>query len=78
MNRLFRFLAGLLLGGMLGIGLVLLFAPRSGAELRDAIQERIDAILEEGREAAEVRRVELQTQFEALKQPKPFQGDGTP
>jgi hypothetical protein len=33
------------------------------------IKERIEAILAEGREAAEVRRVELQTQFETMKQP---------
>jgi gas vesicle protein len=71
MNRVLEFGAGLLLGAMVGAGLVLLFAPQSGAETRQLIQERVQDILEEGRQAAEVRRLELQTHFEDLKRPSP-------
>jgi gas vesicle protein len=64
-----RILAGVLLGASAAGGLVLLFAPQSGEDTRRMIEERIEAILAEGREAAEVRRLELQTQFETMKQP---------
>jgi gas vesicle protein len=68
-NRMLKFGGGLLLGAMVGAGLVLLLAPRSGVETRQLIQERIQDVLEEGRMAAEVRRQELQARFEDLKRP---------
>jgi gas vesicle protein len=71
MDRVVRMMAGLLLGAAVAAGLVLLFAPRSGAEMRQQIQERIQDILAEGREAADSRRLELTAQFENLKQPYP-------
>lgn len=69
MGRVFRILAGVLVGAAVAGGLVLLFTPQSGEDTRQLIQERIEAILAEGRQAAETRRLELQTQFETLKQP---------
>lgn len=69
MSRVLRVIAGMLVGATLAIGLVLLFAPQSGDELRRKIQERIQDILVEGRQAAEERRLELTAQFENLKQP---------
>ena len=71
MGRVLRMMAGLLLGAALAAGLVLLFAPKSGEEMRRQIQEWVQGVLEEGQQAAEVRRLELTTQFESLKQPKP-------
>jgi gas vesicle protein len=62
-------LFGMLFGVAVGGGLVLLFTPQSGDEVRQRIADRLEAILAEGRQAAEVRRVELQSQFEAMKQP---------
>jgi gas vesicle protein len=70
MSKVFRILAGLLLGAAVAAGLMLLFAPRSGAETRRRIQECIEDILAEGRQAAEARRLELTSQFDALKQPR--------
>ena len=69
MGRVLRIATGMVLGAAAGAGLVLLFTPQSGAETQEMVRERIDAILAEGRQAAEMRRLELQTQFEALKQP---------
>ena len=69
MGRVFRITAGMVLGAAVAAGLVLLFTPQSGAETQKMIKDRIDAILDEGRQAAEMRRLELQTQFETLKQP---------
>ena len=64
-----RFVGGMLVGALVGVALVMLFAPRSGDEMRRLVQERIDAVLAEGRQAAEERRLELQAEFEALKRP---------
>jgi len=69
MSRVPRVMAGMVLGAALAAGLVLLFAPQSGAEMRQKIQERVQDILAEGRQAAEERRLELTAQFESLKQP---------
>ena len=69
MNRVFRIMAGVVLGATMAAGLVLLFTPQSGADTQRMIKERIEAIMAEGRQAAEMRRLELQTQFETLKQP---------
>lgn len=69
MNRVVRVMAGMLLGVALAAGLVLLFAPQSGAEVRQKIKDRVNDILAEGRQAAEERRLELTAQFESLKQP---------
>jgi gas vesicle protein len=60
----------MVVGALLGAALVLLLTPRSGAETRQQIQDQIDAVLEQGKEAAEERRLELTRQFEELKQPK--------
>jgi gas vesicle protein len=69
--RFLRIVSGLMLGAALGVGLVLLFAPRSGTETRQMIQERVQDVMAEGQQAAEARRLELTAQFEALKQPTP-------
>jgi len=70
MNRMLRMMAGLLLGALIAAGLVLLFAPKSGAEMRRQIEAWFQDVLAEGRHTAEVRRLELTTQFESLKQPR--------
>lgn len=70
MSRVFRILAGLILGAAVAAGLVMLFAPQSGAETRRRIQEYIEDILAEGSQAAEARRLELTSQFDALKKPR--------
>ncbi len=71
MGKVLRILAGVLLGAGVAIGLVLLFTPQSGAETRRMLEERFEELMAEGRRAAETRRMELQAQFDALKQPSP-------
>ena len=70
MNKLLSWLGGFLLGSVIGAGVVLLFLPRSGAETRQLIQERVNVVLEEGRQAAETRHNELAARFDALKEPR--------
>ena len=69
MGRMLRIGAGMVLGATIAAGLVLLFTPQSGVDTQQMIKERIEAILSEGRQAAEERRLELQMEFEALKEP---------
>jgi len=71
MERTLKILAGLLVGALVGVGAVLLFSPVSGEELRQSIRERIDYVLEKGRQAGESRREEMSSHFESLKQPLP-------
>ena len=66
MNRVLTITGGLVLGAAVAAGVVLLFAPQSGAETRQMIQDRIEAILEEGRQAAEDRRSELRERHSLL------------
>lgn len=70
MGKLVRFLGGLLLGAALGAGLVLILTPQSGAGTRRLVQNRVQEVLDEGRRAAEERRLELTAQLEARVQPR--------
>ena len=68
MAKVLKFMSGLLFGALVGAALVMLFAPSSGADTRQAIRDHIQAVLDEGRQAAEARRLEMMAQFETLKQ----------
>ncbi|RKZ34691.1 YtxH domain-containing protein [bacterium] len=47
------FLAGFLIGGIIGAGVALLFAPASGKETRRFIQTQAEKAIDEGREEFE-------------------------
>ncbi|HUW10322.1 MAG TPA: hypothetical protein VM537_11385 [Anaerolineae bacterium] len=71
MGKAIRFLAGLTLG--LGAGLVagILLAPESGDDLRSTVRERLQSVMEAGRQAAASRQVELQQELAAARQIRP-------
>ncbi len=58
---------GALLGGLLGSGLALLFAPASGEETRRNIQDYFMNIRQEVERAAEEKRAELEEQLQRLR-----------
>jgi gas vesicle protein len=71
------FLASFLLGGLVGAGVALLFAPKPGHELRGLIGERVregadrgrelkDRVVERGREMVDEARQGLQWQRERI------------
>jgi gas vesicle protein len=64
------FLTGLILGGLVGAVVALLFAPYSGEELRVQMSDRAIALQEEVKLAAAERRAELEEQLAALRAPK--------
>ncbi len=68
MRKILAFLMGLVTGAAVVGGVVLLFAPKSGKDMRASLRAWVDDLLEEGRLAAETRRRELEAQLAAFKQ----------
>jgi gas vesicle protein len=73
MNRATNFVIGAIVGGLIGAGLALLFAPKSGAELRQDITDYADEFQTEIRQAAVSKRQELEAQLASLRRPKAIQ-----
>jgi len=65
-----RFLEGFVLGGMVGVVVALLFAPSSGEELRNQMQNEAERIRSEVSQAAQERRAELEQQLAAMRAPR--------
>jgi hypothetical protein len=70
MRRTISFFIGVMMGGLVGATIALLFAPGSGTELRDLIRERAESLNSEVRRAAGTRRIELQERLETLRAPQ--------
>ena len=71
MRRTISFFIGVIMGGLVGATIALLFAPESGTDLRDQLRDRAEMIGSEIRQAAGTRRIELQERLETLRSPKP-------
>lgn len=67
MRKMFSFIIGTLLGGLVGATLALIFAPASGSELREELRMRFNAFGAEVRRAIENKRLELQDRIEILR-----------
>jgi gas vesicle protein len=67
MSKFMSILAGSLVGGLASAVTVLLMTPKSGQAMRADIKREVDAIMEEGRRASELRRVELEAQLSQLR-----------
>jgi gas vesicle protein len=70
MRTMTRFLEGFALGGMVGVVVALLFAPSSGEELRNQMQNEAERIRSEVSQAAQARRAELESQLAAMRSPR--------
>ena len=64
------FLAGFLLGSLIGASSALLLAPKSGEELRGQIRDEVTRIQDEVKNAAVDRRADLEQQLTALRAPR--------
>ncbi|MFC2064653.1 YtxH domain-containing protein [Chloroflexota bacterium] len=69
MRKTISFFVGVVMGGLVGATVALLFAPESGTELRNQIRERADSLTGEIRQAVGDRRIELQDRLESLRNP---------
>ena len=70
MQRFFSFLAGAVMGGLVGATLAILLAPASGAELRGEMRARAQRLQEEVKSAALARRAELEAELASLRAPR--------
>lgn len=69
MMRIFNFLAGALLGGIVGASLAILLTPKSGEDLRSQFQDRTIRLKDEIKSVAEARRAELERELAGLRAP---------
>jgi len=59
MSKMNSWMMGAILGGFLGSALVLLYTPAKGSELKGKLQETVQKIRDEVRQAGEEKRAEL-------------------
>ena len=69
MRRIFGFMIGIVVGGLVGSTVALLLAPDSGESLRSELRERGMAFQAEVRNAADTRRIELRDRLDELRTP---------
>lgn len=70
MRRMFGFLMGIFVGGLVGGVLALLLAPESGENLRGQLRDRGQNFLNDVRHSADARRIELRGRLESLRTPR--------
>ena len=69
MRKTISFFTGVIMGGLVGATIALLFAPDSGNEIRGLIRDRAENLTSEIRQAVGDRRIELQERLEVLRNP---------
>ncbi|NMC45996.1 MAG: YtxH domain-containing protein [Chloroflexi bacterium] len=67
MSRFSKFIMGAFWGAAVGSIIALLYAPKSGEELRKELQEKTDEIITEVQKAADQRQQELEKEVKAPK-----------
>jgi len=69
MRQALSFFVGVIMGGLVGATIAVLFAPVSGENLRFQIQERSIQLKDEIKTVAETRRAELERELATLREP---------
>ena len=69
MRKMFNFMMGLMIGGVVGAMAALLLAPTSGDEIRGQLQEQSIRLRDEVKAVAEARRAELERELNTLRAP---------
>ncbi len=67
MGRFISFLAGSLVGSILGVAAVVMFTPVSGKDVREALRREFSTIVDEGKRAAKAKQAELEKQLRDLR-----------
>ena len=63
-SRIFSFVVGVLSGAITGAAVVMLLAPQSGPQTRQAIADKIQQIADAGKEAMAQKREELEVEYQ--------------
>jgi gas vesicle protein len=70
MRRMFGFLIGVFVGGVVGSTIALLMAPESGEDLRHELRNRGQNLVNDIRHSADARRIELRNRLESMRAPR--------
>ncbi len=70
MRRMFGFLIGIFVGGVVGSTIALLMAPESGERLRSEIRGRGQSFFSDVQQAADERKIELRHRLDAMRAPR--------
>lgn len=70
MRRMFGFLIGVVVGGLVGSTIALLLAPEPGEDLRAQIRDRGQSFFNEVRHAADERKIELRQKLDEMRTPR--------
>ena len=70
MRRMFGFLIGIAVGGLVGSTIALLMAPESGEHLRSQLRSRGEGFFNEVRQAADERKIELRQRLDSMRAPR--------
>ena len=70
MKRMFGFLIGIVVGGLVGSTIALLLAPERGEELRAQLRDRGQSFFNEVRHAADERKIELRQKLDEMRAPR--------
>lgn len=70
MRRMFGFLIGITVGGLVGSTIALLMAPESGEVLRSQLRNRGQNFFYEVRHAADERKIELRQRLDDMRSPR--------
>lgn len=71
MRKFFSFLAGTVMGALVGATVALLLAPSSGETLRSQMRDRMATLQDELAQAATERRIELENYLASLRETQP-------
>lgn len=67
MKKLLSFTLGIGLGAMVGVSVVILFAPMPGSDLIARLKHGWEETMDEARRASELRRAELEAQLAQMR-----------
>ena len=70
MRSIGQFLAGFLLGGLVGLGMTLILTPHSGEENRTYVVNYVDHVKDEVQTAMDEKRAELEQELAHLRKPQ--------